>query len=146
MTDQPTPTFALSSFLGMATEQTGTGQAVARVTVTPDLLNPHGSLHGAVLFAMVDTAMGAATLSVIDDTSSCASIDVQVRFCKAVFDGELVATATVMKAGKRVVHLRAEVRDLDDALVGFASGSFAVITRSGQNEGDGPRASRSNSR
>jgi acyl-CoA thioesterase len=78
---------------------------------------------------MVDTAMGAATMSVLDEDQLFASIDVQVRFCKAAFDGELVARATVMQAGKRVVQLQAEVRDRHNELVGLASGSFAVIRR-----------------
>lgn len=116
----------------MVTEEKAKGSAIARVKVTAEHLNPHGSVHGAVLFAMVDTAMGAATMSVLDEHQLCASIDVQLRFCKAAFDGELTATATVMQAGKRVVHLQAEVRDGEDTLVGFASGSFAVIARSAQ--------------
>lgn len=129
MTDRPTPAFPLADFLGMVTEKTGRGAATARVKVTAEQLNPHGSVHGAVLFAMVDTAMGAATMSVLDEDQLCASIDVQVRFCKAAFDGELVATAKVMQAGKRIVQLQAEVRDHNDELVGLASGSFAVIRR-----------------
>jgi acyl-CoA thioesterase len=129
MTDRPTPAFPLADFLGMVTEKTGRGVATARVKVTAEHLNPHGSVHGAVLFAMVDTAMGAATMSVLDEDQLCASIDVQVRFCKAAFDGELVARATVMQAGKRVVQLQAEVRDRHNELVGLASGSFAVIRR-----------------
>lgn len=132
MTNRPTPGFPLAGFLGMVTEEKAKGSAIARVKVTAEHLNPHGSVHGAVLFAMVDTAMGAATMSVLDEHQLCASIDVQLRFCKAAFDGELTATATVMQAGKRVVHLQAEVRDGEDTLVGFASGSFAVIARSAQ--------------
>lgn len=127
MADHSTHAFPLADFLGMVTEKAGRGAATSRVSVTAAHLNPHGSVHGAVLFAMVDTAMGAATMSVLDEGQLCASIDVQVRFCKAAFDGELVATATVMQAGKRVVQLQAEVRDQDDGLVGLASGSFAVI-------------------
>jgi acyl-CoA thioesterase len=129
MDDRPNPQFPLASFLGMVTEQTERGSAISRVKVTPEQLNPHGSVHGAVLFAMVDTAMGAATMSVLDEDQLCASLDVQVRFCKPAFDGELVATATVMQAGKRIVQLQAEVRDQDGGLVGLASGSFAVIPR-----------------
>ena len=97
MTDRTTPRFPLAAFLGMVTERAQRGSAVARVKVTAEHLNPHGSVHGAVLFAMVDTAMGAATMSVLDENQLCASIDVQVRFCKAAFDGELAATAIVLR-------------------------------------------------
>lgn len=129
MTERPTHEFPLADFLGMVTEETEKGSAVSRVKVAPGHMNPHGSVHGAVLFAMVDTAMGAATMSVLAEGQLCASIDVQMRFCKAAFDGELVARATVRQAGKRIVQLQAEVRDQDDALVALASGAFAVIGR-----------------
>ena len=111
----------------MTTRQTEQGVATARVEVSERLINPHGAVHGAVLFTMVDTAMGAATLSVLQPDQLCASIDVQLRFCKAVFAGELVATATVAQAGKRIIGLRADVRDSAGGLVAFGTGSFAVL-------------------
>lgn len=132
MTENSTAGFPLADFLGMRTEHAGRGSATARLEITAVHLNPHGSVHGAVLFAMVDTAMGAATLSVLDAGRSCASIDVQLRFCRPAFGGSLVATASVLQAGKRIVHLEAQVHDPDDALVGFATGAFAVIGPAGQ--------------
>jgi acyl-CoA thioesterase len=127
MTDEPSTGFPLAAFLGMATEQAEQGRATARVEAGPAHLNPHGSVHGAVLFALVDTSMGAATMSVLDPGLLCASIDVELRFCRPTFGGGLSATAEVVQAGKRVVHLRADVRDDDERLVAFGTGSFAVI-------------------
>jgi acyl-CoA thioesterase len=130
-TNQPTPRFPLADFLGMVTEETERGSATARVEVGDKHLNPHGAVHGAVMFAMVDTAMGAATMSVLGADQRCASIEVQLRFCRAVFDGGLAATATVVQEGKRVVQLQAEIRDSHGELVVLASGSFAVIGSAG---------------
>ena len=115
----------------MTIEETARGSSTARVDVGATQLNPHGSVHGAVLFAMVDTAMGAATLSVLGTHQRCASIEVQLRFCKAVFGGELVATARVVQEGSRVIQLQADIRDSDGALVALAGGSFAVIGPTG---------------
>lgn len=130
------PVFPLAEHLGMVVEEVEPGVATARVQVTPGHLNPHGALHGAVPFAMLDTAMGAATMSVLDkERNLCASIDVQLHFCKAVFGGEVTGTVRVVQAGKRVVHLQGEVRDAAGDLVAFGSGSFAVLHRP-----DGPPA------
>ncbi|HNA98778.1 MAG TPA: PaaI family thioesterase, partial [Marmoricola sp.] len=74
-------------------------------------------------------AMGAATLSVLASDQWCASIEVQLRFVRPVFSGQLMARARVISAGKRIVHLSAEVRDDDDELVALATGSFAVIPK-----------------
>lgn len=97
------------------------------VDVSPALHNPNGVVHGAVLFAMVDTAMGAATMSVLDAGLACASIEVHLRFLRASSAGRLSAEATVVQAGRRVVQLDARVRDKVGQLVATASGSFAVI-------------------
>ena len=123
-----TPTFPLADFLGMVTEPAGRGVATARLVAGPVHINPHGAVHGAVLFAMVDTAMGAATMSVLNAGQICASIEVQLRFCKATAGGELIATATVAQQGKRIIQLQAEIRDAAGELVALAGGSFAVIS------------------
>jgi uncharacterized protein (TIGR00369 family) len=119
--------FALGDLLGMQVEQVAAGRAVARLGVTAEHHNPHGTVHGAVLFAMVDTAMGGATMSVLDAGAWCASIDVELRFLRPVFDGDLEATAEVLRAGRRVVHLQATVRSGDGDMVAMATGAFAVL-------------------
>jgi uncharacterized protein (TIGR00369 family) len=62
MADQPTEygDFALKGFLGFQIEEVAEGHARARLTIADEHRNPNGVAHGAVYFAMVDTAMGAA--------------------------------------------------------------------------------------
>jgi acyl-CoA thioesterase len=119
--------FPLASFLGMTVERPTAGLATTRLTARPDHLNPHGTVHGAVFFALVDTAMGAATMGVLGEGDLCASIDVQLRFLRPVVEGELVATAEVVQAGRRIVHLEGRVHDGLDRVAAMATGSFAVI-------------------
>lgn len=126
----PVPSFPLAEILGMRTEHAGDGSATMRLDVTDQHHNPNGVVHGAVLFALVDTAMGAATMSVLSPGQLCASADVQLRFCRPLHDGTITATARVLHAGKRLVHLEAQVHDTDDRLLAFATGAFAVITPS----------------
>jgi len=59
------PSFPLGEHLGLAVEPGAPGHARAIVDVTPKLLNPHGVLHGGVVCAMIDTAMGVAARGVI---------------------------------------------------------------------------------
>lgn len=126
--DAPAPTFWLQEQLGFAIAK---GEGAARVTIECDErhLNPHGTVHGAVVFAMVDTGMGAATMSVLDGSSLCATIEIQLRYLAPVFRGAVAADVRVVKAGRRVVHLAAEVTDHRGVLVATATGTFAVIPR-----------------
>ncbi len=80
------------------------------------------------MFTLVDTAMGRATMSVLDEGSYCASIEVSVRFLRAVPEGRMTARVTVLQAGRRVVQLEGRVTvDEDDRPIASASGSFAVL-------------------
>ena len=119
--------FPLRRFLGMDIEDAEPGVAIARVEVSTDLLNPNGVVHGGVLFTMVDTAMGKATLSVLDDGQRCASVEVQLRFLRPIAAGRLTATASVIRPGRKIIHLEARIRDGDDTLVATATGTFVVI-------------------
>lgn len=104
------------------------GHASLALQTRPELCNPHGVMHGAALFALADTAMGAATTTLLKPGQICASIEVQIRFLKAVRAGKVSVDCSVVAAGRRVVHLEALLADEEDELVAFATGSFMVIT------------------
>lgn len=122
------PKFWLRDQLGFDIE-TGEGSARAWLDCDERHLNPHGAVHGAVLFALVDTSMGAATLAVLEPENWCATIEIHTRFLRPVFAGRIEAVATVVKAGRRIVHLEADVTDGQGRSVARASGSFAVLPR-----------------
>ena len=120
--------FPLRAFLGMTLAGDDAGIGVATVDAGPDHMNPNGVVHGAVLFALVDTAMGKATMSVIDEPGTyCASIEVSMRFIRPALGGPLTATASVIKRGRNVVHLESRVVQGDDRLVASSAGSFAIL-------------------
>jgi acyl-CoA thioesterase len=120
--------FPLRRFLGMELSGDEPGVGYAHVDIGPDHLNPNGVVHGAVLFALVDTAMGKSTMSVIDEPGRyCASIEVSLRFIRPAVGGRITATATVVKRGRSVVHLDSRVVEGDGRLVATAAGTFAIL-------------------
>lgn len=119
--------FALRDFLGMDVAATTEGAARARVEIDERHHNPNGVVHGAVLFALLDTAMGAATMSVLPEGRYCASVDLQLRFLRPAAGGSLVADVEVLKQGRSVVHLEGRVVDDDGRLVATGSATFAVL-------------------
>lgn len=129
--DPGATTFWLKQQLGFTVRATR-GRAVATIDCDERHLNPHGTVHGAVLFALVDTAMGAATMTVIDPSARCATIEIHTRFLAPVFGGRVTAEVAVLKAGRRIVHLDASIIDDDGNPVARASGSFAVIASAGE--------------
>ncbi|MFT4773017.1 MAG: hypothetical protein ACI9ME_000310 [Ilumatobacter sp.] len=119
--------FPLQEFLGMELTGNEPGTGVARLTLGEQHANPNGVAHGAVLFALVDTAMGKATMSVADEGLYCASVELSLRFIRPAAEGELTAVATVVKRGKTIVHLEARVHGPDQRLVATSAGTFAIL-------------------
>ncbi len=126
MSDIADTSFPLQEHLGFEIER-GEGSATATLDLGDRHMNPNGVSHGAVPFTLMDTAMGAAVMSVLDDGQFCATIEMHTRFLRGVSSGTLTATATVLNAGRRIVHLEARTVDDRDRLVASATSSFAVI-------------------
>ena len=120
--------FPLQSFLDFDIRDGPDGAVVAFLEVDDRHLNPNGIVHGGVVFSLADTAMGRATMAVLSDGQICASIEVSVRYLRPIPGGRLVATASVLRAGRRIVHLECSITvDGDDRPVAVLQGSFAVL-------------------
>jgi|TARA_B110001454_G_C12708158_1_gene429498 acyl-CoA thioesterase len=120
--------FPLQSFLDFDVRDGPDGAVVAFLEVDDRHLNPNGIVHGGVVFTLADTAMGRATMAVLGDGQICASIEVSVRYLRPIPGGRLVATASVLRAGRRIVHLECSIIvDGDDRPVAVLQGSFAVL-------------------
>jgi uncharacterized protein (TIGR00369 family) len=117
----------LGDFLGMTVTATGGGHATAHLDADSLHHNPHGFVHGAIVFAMVDTSMGAAAMELLAPDQRCTTIELQIRFLRPVVEGALHAETTVIKPGQRVMHLESRVTDSAGRLVATATSSFAVV-------------------
>ncbi len=105
----------------------GDGGAVASVDLGANHMNPNGVAHGAVAFALMDTAMGAAVVSILDESQLCATVEIHTRYHRPASQGRLRAEAMVLTSGRRLIQLEAKTFDADDRLVASATGSFAVF-------------------
>ncbi len=116
-----------ADLIGLTVEQQGDGKSTLLLPVDGRHLNPHGVVHGAVIYAMADTGMGAALYSVLDAGYACATIDISISYFRPVVDGQLLCQTVVENKGRTVAHLTARITQ-NDKLVAQASGNFAIIS------------------
>jgi len=121
------PSFPLADFLGLALETTPDGEARGRIQVGPHHLNPNGFVHGAVLFALVDTVMGHATVAALPPGEGCTTVDLHIRFHRPVTAGPVEATARIVHRGRRLLTLTGEIRDGEGRLLASATAGFFTI-------------------
>lgn len=87
------PRDAYAATLGVDVTGHGGGRAEARVVVTGDHLNPHGTAHGSFLFSLAGIALAAAAN---DAEHSGVVSAVQIDYVRPARPGDaLVATAEV---------------------------------------------------
>ena len=112
--------------LGIEMVERGEARSVTAINVGPHHMNPHGVVHGAVLYALADQGMGAALYSLLDESESCATIEIKIVYLASVRDGTVECETTVLNKGRRVAALESEVRS-GDRLVAKALGTFAIF-------------------
>jgi uncharacterized protein (TIGR00369 family) len=76
-------------------------------------LNPFGLVHGGVLAALIDTAMGCAVHSLLGVGAGYITSELNVRYLRpaGLATGALLCTGEVLKAGRRSMVVQARVTD-----------------------------------
>ena len=123
------PAHPFADLIGLRTDGRGTGASEMSLEVSPDHMNPHGVVHGAVLYALADTGMGAALYPTLAEGEICATIEIKISYFKPVTGGELVCRTVLVNRGKSVANLESRLY-LGDQLVAAASGNYAIFTPS----------------
>lgn len=119
--------FAFRSILGLNFISRADGACQMTVDVDPARhFNPQGVAHGAVAYALADTAMGGAISSVLPVDMWCATLEIKFNYHKAVVAGLLTCDAVVLHQGKRVANVDARLYQ-HGQLVSSANGNFAIF-------------------
>ncbi len=126
MARESRPPMGYQALIGLDMYERGDGYSKARIAIGPDHMNPHGVVHGGVLYAMADTGMGAALYSRLRDDESCATIEVKMVYMATVREGTVECETRLLNKGRRVAVLESEVR-LGERLVAKALGTFAIF-------------------
>jgi uncharacterized protein (TIGR00369 family) len=105
----------------------GEGEAVFRCRPDESFLNPLGLVHGGLLCALLDSAMGIAVQTTQPAGRGYATIELKVSFLKPVpHDGsEVEARGRVLRVGRRIAYAEAHAYDSNGTLVGHATSSLA---------------------
>ncbi len=99
-------------------------EVVGRITVTPQLLQPYGLLHGGVLCSVVETLGSVAGAVWFGDRGDVVGTSNHTNFLRGVREGVLVGTATPIHRGRTQQLWTVDIRDEQDRLV--AKGELRV--------------------
>jgi uncharacterized protein (TIGR00369 family) len=104
--------------LGVKIQGAGTDTATLAAAYRSDLAQPTGILHGGLHSILIDTAIAQALLTTIRPGFTVVTVRLDINYFAPVRSGRIVATATVVRKGKRIAHGQAFVTDERAAVVG----------------------------
>ena len=79
----------------------------------PDLTQQHGYLHAGIVTTIADSACGYAAYSLMPPESEVLSVEFKVNLLRPAKGETFVAVAEVVKAGKTLTVVRADVFGVD---------------------------------
>jgi uncharacterized protein (TIGR00369 family) len=114
-------------WLGLVDVAQEEGMAVVDMTPFEEMANSLGFVHGGMISALADSAMGRALRTIKPGVARSMSFDLKLSFISAAKVGEtLRATGRVVHAGRRTAVTECRVEGPGGRLVATASGTFAV--------------------
>lgn len=86
------------------------GRVSVAAPIRPESGQQHGFAHAGLSFALGDSAAGYAALSLMPEGAEVLTVEMKINLLAPASGARLVATGSVIRAGRRLVVVSAEVR------------------------------------
>lgn len=116
-----------AALIGLVVEEQRSGFSRCTLAVSESHLNPHGVVHGAVIYALADTGMGAALYPTLGDGEICATVEVKINYFRPVASGALTCSTEIVNRGRTIANLESRVYS-GETLVAQANGNYSIFT------------------
>lgn len=118
---------SFSKLIGMRLVDLKPDEAVISVDMRDDLRQPSGILHGGVTATLIDTAMAFAVRTRLAVNEATATIDLTIHYVRPHLDGTCTCTARVVRAGKRIFTVSADVQNEEGKLVATGLSTYTKV-------------------
>jgi acyl-CoA thioesterase len=110
--------------LGIELEKVVPGEATLTLAIRPELSQNHGVVHGGAIASLIDTATAFAILTLIEPAERVTTVDLTISYLRPARDGQMRATARVLREGRRLLTVSAEVTDQSGTLLATALSTY----------------------
>ena len=102
-------------YLGARLTAVSPGEVTIELPISPNLSQQHGFVHAGATTAVVDSACGYATLTLMPPQSEVLTVEFKVNFLAPAQGVKLIATGRVLQPGRTVSVCQGEVFGVDKA-------------------------------
>ncbi len=127
--------------IGFRIDHELSGKGVCTVTgrVETRHLNINAVVHGGVYATALDTAMGAAVVSLLREDETAATTSLYVEYLRAAREGdELTARGEVLRRGRHIAFAEGNLFDAEGRRLSQARGTWYIWSSAGDRVGTVP--------
>ena len=106
---------SMMATLGAELAEIAPGRVVIAAPILPSVRQQHGAGHAGLAFSIGDSAAGYAALTLLPPDREVMTAEIKINMLAPATGARLIATGHVVKAGRRLVVVTAEVHARDDA-------------------------------
>jgi acyl-CoA thioesterase len=118
-----------ADLLGFTVAERTEGFSRTELEIRAEHFNPHGLVHGGVLYALADTGMGGALSTLLGDGEICTTIEIKISYFRPWKSGSLICETRVINRGRTTAALTSDLRDGEGRHLAQATGTFAIVPR-----------------
>ena len=100
------------------------GAVTLGLRIRDDLRQIHGVLHGGAIASLIDTATAFAIVTQLTQPEKFTTVDLTVNYLKPLIEGKATAQARVVRSGRRLLTVTAEVCDDAGSLAAIAVSTY----------------------
>jgi acyl-CoA thioesterase len=116
-----------AKLLGLELEEIGMGTATLVLPVNKKLTQNHGVVHGGAVASLIDTAMAFAIIPLLAPQERVTTVDLTISYLRPVTKGRMRAFAKVIRAGRRLTVVSAEVFNDQQTLTATALSTYIKL-------------------
>ena len=103
------------------------GNATLSLEVRKELTQNHGVVHGGAIASLIDSAMAFAIIPLLAARERVTTVDLNISYLRPLTKGRATATAKVVKSGRRLFVVTADVLDNDGKLAATALSTYIKL-------------------
>ncbi|MBA3357098.1 MAG: PaaI family thioesterase [Pyrinomonadaceae bacterium] len=120
-------TVPFAKLLGIELEDMAPGTATLGFNIREDLKQNNGVVHGGAIASLVDTATAFAIISLLPPDEKATTADLTISYLRPLRNGRAHSTARVLRAGRRLIVVSAELIDDAENLIATALTTYIKI-------------------
>lgn len=113
-----------AQLLGIEIESIEPGHAVLTMQIKEELKRNGGIAHGGAIATLIDSAMAMAIVPLLAEGERTTTVDLTIHYLRPLSERSARASARVVRAGKRVITVSAELFDADGKLAATALSTY----------------------